>query len=105
MSRKDQILLQILAPRTFVECTSRDHLVAFSANVLFEEEIAVEGEESDFRATAEHDCAGDIVDSGALYAVRIRYASRSSNGSFTSTGAPVAITLTRSNRFRSQRIT
>lgn len=70
MARKYQSLLQILAPGTLIKRTSRDHLVAFCANMLLQEKIAIEGEKSDFGATAEHNCAGDVIDAGALYAVK-----------------------------------
>lgn len=105
MPGKDQILLQILVPSTFIKRTGRDHLVAFGTNMLFEEKIAVEGEEGDFGAAAEHDYARDIIDSGALYAIRIYYTSRLRIETYTSTGAPVAMTLIRSNRFRSHKMT
>jgi len=66
MTGKDKVLLYILIARALVKRAGSDDFVAFSTDVLFEEEVAVQCEECHLPAAAEHYGAGDVVDTGAL---------------------------------------
>ena len=104
MTGEDEIALQILVPVAFVERARGDKVLAFDADVLREDGVAVEGEEGDVRGAAQHDCAVDVIDAGALGGVSdIPIFEKCV--SHTSTGFPPVNTRTNSRRLRSHRST
>lgn len=66
MACKDKVALEPLVTRAFVKCAGEDIVVVIDADVLVEDQVAVEGVECDFLAAAEHDVAGDVVDACAF---------------------------------------
>lgn len=67
MASEAEGILDPLVAGAFVPCTRGDVVVVGFADVLLEEEIAVERVERDFLAAAEHDIACDVVDACAFY--------------------------------------
>ena len=66
MAGENEVALEILVAGAFVEGAGSDEVFALDADVLVEDEVAVEGVEGEVRSAAEHDGAGDVVDAGAL---------------------------------------
>jgi len=60
-------VLDPLVTCAFVPGAGRDIVVMGFADVLLEEEVAVEGVEGDFLTATEHDVACDVVDACAFY--------------------------------------
>jgi len=79
VTREKEIAFQILVTRSFIESACGNHIIGFVADILIQNWISIECEEGNRSPTAEHDDAGNIVDTGTLFAV-----SYCSNGTRTS---------------------
>ena len=67
VAREDQIALEVLIPRSFVESTRGNGFITFDANVLLQYRIAIKCPQGYFGPSAEHDDARHIVDTSTLH--------------------------------------